>query len=118
MSAGALPTAGGKIFSYKKGGKIANIGAIKKFMQNRAITKLSDLKSSGGNTRSGKARQADMTLDQVAFVIARSIWAKGTKPTRFYSNVVNDRKIQILERRLMEKFSSLILDISEFEELN
>ena len=59
-----------------------------------------------------------MTLDQVAFVIARSIWAKGTKPTRFYSNVVNDRKIQILERRLMEKFSSLILDISEFEELN
>ena len=113
MSAGALPTEGGKIFAYKKGGKIANIGAIKKFMQNRGITKLSDLNSSGSNTRAGKARQADMTLDQVAFVIARSIWKKGTKPTKFYSNVVNDKKIKALERRLMKKFRSLIVDIAE-----
>ena len=110
-SRGALPTEDGRRFAYKKGGKIANIGAIKKFMQNRGITKLSDLKSSGGNTRSGKAKRADMTLDQVAFVIARSIWAKGTKPTKFYSNVVNDKKMKALERRLMEKFGSLITDI-------
>ena len=110
-SRGALATEDGKRFAYKKGGKIANIGAIKKFMQNRGITKLSDLKSSGGNTRSGKAKRADMTLDQVAFVIARSIWAKGTKPTKFYSNVVNDKKMVALERRLMEKFGSLITDI-------
>ena len=110
-SRGALATEDGKRFAYKKGGKIANIGAVKKFMQNRGITKLSDLKSSGGNTRSGKAKRADMTLDQVAFVIARSIWAKGTRPTRFYSNVVNDKKMKALERRLMEKFGSLITDI-------
>ena len=111
-SRGALATEDGTRFAYKKGGKIANIGAVKKFMQNRGITKLSDLKSSGGNTRSGKAQRRDMTLDQVAFVIARSIWAKGTKPTKFYSNVVNDKKMKALERRLMEKFSSLILDIT------
>ena len=110
-SRGALPTEGGKVFAYKKGGKIANIGAIKKFMQNRGITKLSDLKSSGTNTRSGRKRQADMTLDQVAFVIARSIWAKGTKPTKFYSNVVNDKQILALEARLMAKFGNLIVDI-------
>ena len=110
-SSGALPTEGGKVFAYKKGGKIANIGAIKKFMQNRGITKLSDLKSSGTNTRSGRKRQADMTLDQVAFVIARSIWAKGTKPTKFYSNVVNDKQMLALEARLMAKFGNLIVDI-------
>ena len=110
-SRGALPTEDGRRFAYKKGGKIANIGAIKKFMQNRGITKLSDLNSSGTNTRSGRARQADMTLDQVAFVIARSIWAKGTKPTKFYANVVNDKKMKALERRLMEKFGSLVTDI-------
>ena len=112
-SRGALPTSDGRRFAYKKGGKIANIGAVKKFMMNRGITKLSDLKSSGGNTRSGKAKRADMTLDQVAFVIARSIWAKGTRPTRFYSNVVNDSKMQALERRLMQKFGSLVTDIVE-----
>jgi hypothetical protein len=110
-SSGALPTEGGKVFSYKKGGKMPPIEAIKKFMQNRGITKLSDLKSSGTNTRSGRKRQADMTLDQVAFVIARSIWAKGTKPTKFYSNVVNDKMLQALERRLMAKFGNLVVDI-------
>jgi hypothetical protein len=110
-SSGALPTEDGKVFAYKKGGKIANIGAVKKFMQNRGITKLSDLKSTGTNTRSGRKRQADMTLDQVAFVIARSIWAKGTKPTKFYSNVVNDKQMLALENRLMAKFGNLIVDI-------
>ena len=33
--------------------------------------------------------------------------------TRFYSNVVNDSKMQALERRLMQKFGSLVTDIVE-----
>ena len=105
-SAGALPTEDGKVFSYKKGGKMPPIKAIRRFMRNRGIDK-----PKRSNTNAGRKKSKEDELNGIAFAIARSIWAKGTKPTKFYSNVVNDKQMLALENRLMAKFGNLIVDI-------
>jgi len=105
-STGALPTEDGKVFAYKKGGKMPPIEAIKRFMQNRGIDK-----PKRSNTNAGRKKSKEDELNGIAFAIARSIWAKGTKPTKFYSNVVNDKQMLALENRLMAKFGNLIVDI-------
>ena len=105
-SRGALPTEDGKVFSYKKGGKMPPIEAIRQFMRNRGIDK-----PKRSNTNAGRKKSKEDELNGIAFAIARSIWAKGTKPTKFYSNVVNDKRMLALENRLMAKFGSLITDI-------
>tara|TARA_R110000772_G_scaffold191330_2_gene302254 strand:+ start:387 stop:1028 length:642 start_codon:yes stop_codon:yes gene_type:complete len=129
-SRGALPTEDGKVFSYKKGGKMPPLEAIRQFMRNRGIDKLKEAeatteaptvrkarakrsvdKTREANTTSGKKRTKDDELNSIAFVIARSIFEKGTKPTKFYSNVMNDKTMLALENRLMAKFGNLIVDI-------
>tara|TARA_R110000868_G_scaffold32165_1_gene117220 strand:+ start:736 stop:1290 length:555 start_codon:yes stop_codon:yes gene_type:complete len=103
---GALPLDNGKLMSYKNGGKIPNIGAIRKFMLNRGIDK-----PRGSNTKAGKTRDAEAVLNSIAFAIAKSIWAKGLKPTSFYSNVVNDKKLLDFESRLVDMYKKYIVSI-------
>lgn len=108
-SSGALPLDNGKVMSYKKGGKMPPITAIRKFMLNRGIDKVR-----GSNTKAGKTRDAEAVLNSIAFLIARSIWAKGLKPTSFYTNVVNDKKLLEFENRLVDQYRKYIISIVPF----
>jgi hypothetical protein len=111
-------------FSYKdkgkgKGGRgqkgIPNITAIERFMRNRGIKTFDDIKSkrtyTPTNTKSGKKRNAEQVRKDVAFAIAYNIWKYGLEPSHFYSNVINDKKLQAFEQKLLNDYGSFILDV-------
>lgn len=109
-------------FKYKDGGKgrggkgqrgVPNLGAIRRFMLNRGINTFEDIKSKRGfkgrNTKSGKKRDAEEIRQNVAYVIAYSIWKNGQEPTNFYSSVINDNEIIEFERKILAQYRKYIL---------
>ena len=113
-------------FKYKDGGKgrggkgqrgVPNLGAIRRFMLNRGINTFEDIKSKRGfkgrNTRSGKKRDAEEIRQNVAYVIAYSIWKNGQEPTNFYSSVINDQEILEFEKRILVQYKKYILSITD-----
>jgi hypothetical protein len=104
-------------FKYKD--KMPPIKAIRRFMLNRGIKNFSDIKSKRGykprNTTAGKRRDAEEIRNSIAFVIARSIYENGQEPTKFYTNVINDKKLQDFERRLIDFYRANIIDIIEIK---
>lgn len=115
---------------FKYTDKMPSIKSIRKFMLNRGITSLSDLKSSGGgnaklkttkgqsvrkvrrkNTQSGRKSAVDSQLDAIAFIIARSIFNKGTKASHFYSDAVNDKSIRMFGDKLLKQYEDLVIDL-------
>jgi hypothetical protein len=95
-------------YAYKN--KMPPIKAIRKFMLNRGIDK-----PRGSNTKAGKSRDTEAILNGIAFAIARSIYEKGIKPTHFYTKVINDKKLQDFERRLIDFYRANIIDIIEIK---
>ena len=124
-------------FSYKQPFSWKNappISAILKFMYHRSITKPRPSnrnkfgraswkklfkasarkvtkEGSRSNTRAGRKRDAESIRNGIAFAIARSIWSKGLKKTNFYSNVINDKQLEVFERQLLEQYGEFILEI-------
>lgn len=111
-------------FKYKDGGKgrggkgqrgVPNLGAIRRFMLNRGINTFEDIKSKRGfkgrNTRSGKKRDAEEIRQNVAYVIAYSIWKNGQEPTNFYSSVINDNEIIEFEKKILVQYRKYILSM-------
>lgn len=50
--------------------------------------------------------------DSVAFLIARKIGKFGIKPSNFYSDVINDGRVEALEEELTKGFGNSILGIT------
>jgi len=94
------------ISRFKYTDKMPPIKAIRRFMLNRGINA-----AKRSNTTSGKRRDAEAIRNGIAFAIARSIYEKGLKKTNFYSNVINDDKLQQFEARLLDEFSDSIINI-------
>ena len=94
------------ISRFKYTNKMPPIKAIRKFMLNRGINS-----PKRSNTKSGKRRDAESIRNGIAFAIARSIWSKGLKKTNFYSNVINDKQLEVFERKLLEQYGEFILEI-------
>mgnify|MGYP003642095848 FL=1 len=90
-------------FKYKD--KMPPIKAIRRFMLNRGINA-----PRGSNTKSGKRRDAESIRNGIAFAIARSLYENGQKPTKFYSKVINDKKLKDFERRLTDLYKANIID--------
>lgn len=85
--------------------KMPPIKAIRRFMLNRGINA-----PRGSNTKSGKRRDAESIRNGIAFAIARSLYENGQKPTKFYSKVINDKKLKDFERRLTDLYKANIID--------
>ena len=111
-------------FKYKDGGKgrggkgqrgVPNLGAIRRFMLNRGINTFEDIKPKRGfkgrNTKSGKKRDAEEIRQNVAYVIAYSIWKNGQEPTNFYSSVINDNEIIEFEKKILVQYRKYILSM-------
>ena len=94
------------ISRFKYTDKMPPIKAIRKFMLNRGIN--APKKS---NTKSGKRRDAEAIRNGIAFAIAKSIFNKGLKPSRFYTNVINDQQQIDFEKRLLEQFDGYVLSV-------
>lgn len=114
------------ISRFKYTDKMPPIKAIRKFMLNRGITKLKPKKKKPKeaekagrlkrknrpkNTRSGQKRDADYIRNAIAFLIAKSIFNKGLKPSRFYTNVINDQQQIDFEKKLLEQFDGYVLSV-------
>ena len=104
------------------------VSVIKKWMFSRGITKPRDsggkkpkpkksrglgLKRKGkrSNTKAGKSKDIDAILNGIAFAIAKSIYNKGLQPSRFYSNVINDKELQEFEQQLLDDYGDFILGV-------
>jgi len=102
------------------------LSAMLTFMDNRGITKLKPKKKKPKeaekagrlkrknrpkNTRSGQKRDADSIRNGIAFAIAKSIFNKGLKPSRFYTNVINDQQQIDFEKKLLEQFDGYVLSV-------
>tara|TARA_R100000951_G_scaffold112876_1_gene113920 strand:+ start:1611 stop:2237 length:627 start_codon:yes stop_codon:yes gene_type:complete len=120
---------------YKYKDKMPPIKAIRRFMLNRGIAtprakkkvpydkekakayrlKRKLNKGRVKNTRSGKKKDINSMLNGIAFLIARSIYNKGLKPTNFYSNVINSQKFADFEEKLKDKYADYIIDVVRIE---
>lgn len=99
------------VSQYKYTTKRPPISAIRKFMINRSIvgSDYKDLKRQ--RKSSARSQSVDKSLNRIAYAIAYKIWRDGLKPTRFYSNVVNDDLLSKFENELLEGYGKLIFDI-------
>jgi len=98
------------ISRFKYTSKMPPISAIRKFMLNRGIDPAKE-----SNTTSGKRRDDEAIRNGLAYVIARSIFENGVKPTNFYSNVINDKKLLDFESKLLDQYRKYIIDIIKVE---
>ena len=98
------------ISRFKYTSKMPPISAIRKFMLNRGIDPAKE-----SNTTSGKRRDDEAIRNGLAYVIARSIFENGVKPTNFYSNVINDKKLLDFESKLLEQYRKYIINIIKVE---
>jgi hypothetical protein len=85
-------------------------------MLNRGINSWEEIKSKNPgrtykNTRSGKKQSAEEIRQSIAFVIAKSIYNKGTEGSNFYTNVINDKSILAFENKLRERFANYVIDV-------
>jgi len=111
---GAKYNTGRSRFKYTN--KMPPISVIRKFMLNRGINSWDEIKSKNPgrvykNTRSGKKQSAEEIRNSIAFVIAKSIYNKGTEGSNFYTNVINDKSILAFENKLRERFANYVIDV-------
>ena len=114
------------ISRFKYTDKMPPLSAMLTFMDNRGITKLKPKKKKPKeaekagrlkrknrpkNTKSGQKRDADSIRNAIAFAIAKSIFNKGLKPSRFYTNVINDQQQIDFEKQLLEQFDGYVLSV-------
>lgn len=99
--------------------------AIRKFMKNRGITeprpsarkppkkrpKLFKRKTTATNTRAGQKKGIESILQGIAFAIAHKIWSEGLEASNFYSDVINDKKLQAFEQKLLDDYGDYILGV-------
>ena len=111
---GAKYNTGRSRFKYTN--KMPPISVIRKFMLNRGINSWDEIKSKNPgrtykNTRSGKKQSAEEIRNSIAFVIAKSIYNKGTEGSNFYTNVINDKSILAFEEKLKARFANYVIDV-------
>ena len=99
------------ISRFKYTNKMPPIKAIRRFMINRGIVPSNFRQLRNSNTRSGKRRSADSVLNSMAYAIARKIFENGVKPTHFYSDVVNDKKLQAFETNILDWYGDHIIKV-------
>ena len=113
---------------FKYTDKMPSIKSIRKFMLNRGITELEkssspkttkpttgrvQRKARRKNTQSGRKNAVESQLDAIAFLIARSIYEKGTKASHFYSDVINDKEILAFGQKVAAQYKDYILSVVE-----
>jgi len=93
-------------FSFKKGGKPIPRQAILDFMMNRGIVPR-DYKSLKKTKQKVKIKDK---LNQLAYIIGRSIKKKGIEAVPFYSSVINEDFYKSLETDFIEVYGDKLLN--------
>jgi hypothetical protein len=94
-------------FKYKKNGHPIPLKVIRSFMMNRGIV----YQGFHGDKKKPKSKQTvNDKLNQLAWVIGRSIKKKGTEGVPFYSSVINDDFLKSLQTNFLNVYGDKILD--------
>ncbi len=119
----------GSPYGYKD--KMPPIAPIRTWMQNRGIVtprpkkkvpydpikakayrlKRKLNKGRPKNTRSGKKSDYDSMLNGIAFAIARGIYNNGTKPSNFYTNVINSQRFADFEAKIQQQWADYVIEV-------
>lgn len=100
-------------FKFKKGGKPIPREAILSFMRNRGI--VYDGYQSDKKKRGVKSKQSIKDkLNQLAYIIGRSIKKKGTEGVPFYSSVMSEDFFKSFETDFLNVYGDKVLNDIEF----
>ena len=75
-------------FGFK--GKFANIGAIEKYVKSPKVKLRKTFINKSGQKVSQMVQKNDKNIKSAAFAMARSIAANGIKPTKFFTEAINE----------------------------
>lgn len=94
-------------FQFKKNGKPIPMKVIRRFMMNRGIV----YKGYRGDKKKPKSKQTvNDKLNQLAWIIGRSIKKKGTEGVPFYSSVINEDFLKSFQTNFLDIYGEKVLD--------
>lgn len=99
-------------FKFKKGGRPIPREVILSFMRNRGIV----YKGFAGDRKKGVKAKPSIKdkLNQLAYIIGRSIKKKGTEGVPFYSSVMSDDFFKSFETQFLDVYGDKVLNDIEF----
>lgn len=93
-------------FQFKKNGHPIPLKVIRRFMMNRGIV----YKGYKGSKKVHSKQTIQDKLNQLAYVIGRSIKKKGTEGVPFYSSVINEDFLKSFQTDFLNVYGDKVLD--------